>query len=285
MQNFQYVWGARSFDCRDLTSAASNSSLWGEKCLQTGVAKIPFFGNAAKAFQFLFVQRAGTTDPAVEGVQAKFGNTHLIQERSADRRCLSSLQIQWKPSASFACAAENRPALQDDMDGVSAAVTSCDLRTPHIDQFAPACGRVFFVLTKSLRFATKAVWLRLSLEHAFFTFAECIKGPEVHHISHILPRHAQKIRLKFYWHTTKRVTNSGSKHTWMYLSAGTLCLLLGQRGLRSTAATSCSSLLGPLSVADRSHLYYLDTIAGLCLLQVSDTIFCQHCMLVDWGLL
>ena len=58
--------------------------------MQTGVAKLPLFGSAAKAFQFLFVQRAGTTDPPVEGVLAQTGNTRLIQERSVDRRFAQS---------------------------------------------------------------------------------------------------------------------------------------------------------------------------------------------------
>ena len=51
------------------------------------MAKIPFFGAAAKAFQFFFVQRAGTTDPAVAGFPARHGNTQAMQDRAADPRC------------------------------------------------------------------------------------------------------------------------------------------------------------------------------------------------------
>lgn len=50
------------------------------------MANIPFFGSIAKAFQFLFVQRAGTADPAVEQAQGRAGSTQTIHERAADPR-------------------------------------------------------------------------------------------------------------------------------------------------------------------------------------------------------
>lgn len=54
--------------------------------MQAGVADIPFFGTIAKAFQFLFVQRVGTGDPAVEGNKARVGSTQAIHARAADPR-------------------------------------------------------------------------------------------------------------------------------------------------------------------------------------------------------
>ena len=54
--------------------------------MQAGVANIPFFGAVAKAFQFFFIQRAGTTDPAVSGNTGQHGHTHAVQERAADPR-------------------------------------------------------------------------------------------------------------------------------------------------------------------------------------------------------
>jgi len=53
---------------------------------KAGVANIPFFGAVAKAFQFFFVQRAGTTDPAVSGSPGRQGSTHVVQERAGDPR-------------------------------------------------------------------------------------------------------------------------------------------------------------------------------------------------------
>lgn len=53
---------------------------------QAGVAGIPFFGAVAKAFQFFFVQRAGTTDPAVAALPGRQGNTQAVHERAADPR-------------------------------------------------------------------------------------------------------------------------------------------------------------------------------------------------------
>lgn len=50
------------------------------------MADIPFFGTIAKAFQFLFVQRAGTADPVVSGHQSRVGSTQAIQARASDPR-------------------------------------------------------------------------------------------------------------------------------------------------------------------------------------------------------
>ena len=126
--------------------------------MQAGVANIPFFGAVAKAFQFFFIQRAGTTDPAVSGSPGQHGHVQAIQERAADPRSspLPPNPLQQGRELS-------RSSCLVDAARIVGAKSLRGLALPASEGWIKITVRVQAEPSKSNHFSKASVWVALAL--------------------------------------------------------------------------------------------------------------------------
>ena len=132
--------------------------------MQAGVANIPFFGAVAKAFQFFFIQRAGTTDPAVSGSPGQHGHVQAIQERAADPRS-SPLAPDPLPQGDKL----SRSICLDDAARIVGAKSLRGFALPASEGWIEDhCEAAHAEPSKNNHFSKASVWVALALSSSFY---------------------------------------------------------------------------------------------------------------------